>query len=88
MSEGVSRFKIHDSNTWYVAEKITASMAISVGCPWATHRITGPRTRTIHYGSFTPSGRVKGAHVTVPGTKLKGIRVKFNGELDGYLLDD
>jgi hypothetical protein len=68
-------FKVAETGTLYLAERIDAQSASWMGCPNATHRITGPHTKTVHYGHFENSGKPKGG----------SVRVKFNGEIDGYL---
>ena len=82
------RFKIAGFDTWYRAEQITPRQAEAVGCPNATHRIIGQRTGTVHYGYMVKPAGARSAPVKVPGTKLMGTRLMFNGELHGYLIED
>lgn len=91
-------FKAKDGGLFPVSE-VTEDTAEHFGVPGATHLLSLPSTGTNIFGTLTPSGRVKGAEVRVPGMtgRTYGVRSLFrdaNPEghddervvLDGYLI--
>jgi hypothetical protein len=82
-----AQFKVAGHETWYEVVEVTAQQAHNVGCPGATHRIEGPRTGQIYFGTFTfptdsktfPGGRP----VKIPGTNVRvGRRAVFHAQFD------
>lgn len=60
----------------YRVEAVDAQLALSVGCPDATHRIVG--RNGVIYGGFMATGRVPGNDIKVPGWPTRrGIRAVF-----------
>lgn len=91
-------FKVKDGGLFSV-EQVGPEQAASVGCPDATHVLI--QTHQQVYGTITPSGRIKGREVRVPGVagRTFGVRSIFRDAqpkgyateeertvLDGYLL--
>lgn len=91
-------FKVKDGGLFDVLP-VEPETAEHFGVPTATHLLVLPNTGARIYGTVTPSGRVKGADVRVPGVagRAYGVRSIFRDanpedhggervELDGYLL--